>query len=412
MLISFSLCYPSSNQTRRLSLFPPLYLSLIFLYYSKLRTTTTTHQKKANVEAKNQRKTNSLLLILMAVEARHMNLFPPQLITNRDFIKTNQGSGNIYNTHMDSSVPLVDTMQEASQLFPLYNQSLICDPNISAKTSINKADSGLTYNMNIPVSAPRKRTRDSSFINGFDSYPVSQKNKFSNVSSVLDDDIFSQIQQQQQEIDRFISEHTEKVRLELEERRKRQSRMLITAIQEAVMKKLKEKDEEIERMGKLNWVLQERVKSLYVENQLWRDLAQTNEATANSLRTNLEQVLAHVSEERHVSGGGGGAAAAALADDAESSCGSNDEGWRKVVVPPQQPQGSRGGGGVQDKAVLVLGNSNTNNRKCRKCGEKESSVLLLPCRHLCLCTMCGSTLIGTCPVCDSVTNASVHVNMS
>ncbi|KAK6268398.1 hypothetical protein QUC31_012558 [Theobroma cacao] len=329
----------------------------------------------------------------MAVEARHMNLFPPQLITNSsDFIKTNQGSGNIYNTQMDSCVPLVDAMQEASQLFPLY-QSLVCDPT-SAKTSINKADSGLTYN--IPVSAPRKRPRDS-FINGFDSYPVSQKNKISGVSSVLDDDILSQIQQQQQEIDRFIAEHTEKVRLELEERRKRQSRMLITAIQEGVMKKLKEKDEEIQRMGKLNWVLQERVKSLYVENQLWRDLAQTNEATANSLRTNLEQVLAHVSEERHVSGG-----AAALADDAESSCGSSDEGWRKVVPP--QPQGR--GGGLQDKAVVG------HNRKCRKCGEKESSVLLLPCRHLCLCTMCGSTLVGTCPVCDSVTNASVHVNMS
>ncbi|XP_022724077.1 BOI-related E3 ubiquitin-protein ligase 1-like isoform X2 [Durio zibethinus] len=339
----------------------------------------------------------------MAVEAPHMNLFPPQLITNRDFFKTNQGSGNIYNTQMDSCVPLVDTMHEASQLFPL-NQSLVCDP-ISAKTSINKADSGLTYNMNIPVSAPRKRPRDS-FINGFDSYIVPQKNKISGVSSVLDDDVFSQIQQQHQEIDRFIAEHTEKVRLELEERRKRQSTMLITAIQEGVVKKLKEKDEEIQRMGKLNWVLQERVKSLYMENQLWRDLAQTNEATANSLRTNLEQVLAHVSEERHVSGGG----AAALADDAESSCGSSDEGWRKVIPPQPQGQG-RGcvGGdcGAQDKAVVV-----GNNRKCRKCGEKESSVLLLPCRHLCLCTLCGSTLVCSCPVCDSVTNGSVHVNMS
>ncbi|XP_022721715.1 BOI-related E3 ubiquitin-protein ligase 1-like [Durio zibethinus] len=332
----------------------------------------------------------------MAVEARHMNPLPPQLITNRDFIDTNQGSGNMYNTQMDSCVPLVYTMQQASQLFPLY-ESLVCDP-ISAKTSINKADSGLTYNMNIPVSAPRKRPRDSSII-GFDSYTVvPQKNKFSGVSSVLDDDIFSQIQQHQQEIDRFIAEHTEKVRLEVEERRKRQSRMLITAFQEGVMKKLKEKDEEIQRMGKLNWFLQERVKSLYVENQLLRDLALTNEATANSLRTNLEQVLAHVSEERHVSGGG----AATLADDAESSCGSNDEGWRKVVPP--QPQGR---GDEQDKAVVA-----GNNRKCRKCGEKEASVLLLPCRHLCLCTMCGSTLVGTCLVCDSVTNASVHVNMS
>ncbi|KAL4278861.1 hypothetical protein GQ457_03G040740 [Hibiscus cannabinus] len=329
----------------------------------------------------------------MAVEAPHINPFPPQLITNSGFMKTNQGSGNLCNTQMDTCVPLVDSMQQDSQFFPLY-QPLVCDP-ISAKTSINKADSGLTYNMNIPVSAPRKRPRNS-FVNDLDSYPVSQKTKLSGFSSLLDDDVLSQIQLQQQEIERFIAEHTEKVRFELEERRKRQSRMLITAIQEGAMKKLMEKDEEMQRMGKLNWILQERVKSLYVENQLWRDLAQTNEATAKSLRTNLEQVLAHVSEERHLSGG----AAAALADDAESSCGSSDEGWRKVVPPQPQLSGA---------ADMVVGN---NNRKCRKCGERESSVLLLPCRHLCLCTACGATLVGTCPVCDSITNASVHVNMS
>ncbi|XP_039070785.1 E3 ubiquitin-protein ligase BOI-like isoform X2 [Hibiscus syriacus] len=272
--------------------------------------------------------------------------------------------GNLYNSQMDSCAHLVDSMQ------PLY-QPFVCDPNISARTSINKADSGLTYNMNIPVSAPRKRSRDS-FNSGFDSYSVPQKTKLS--------DVFSQIQQQEEDIDRFISDHTEKMRMELQERRKRQSRMLINAIQEGAMKKLKEKDEEIQRIGKLNWVLQERVKSLYAENQLWRDLAQTNEATANCLRSNLEQVLAHV---------GGGA----LEEDAESRCGSSDEGWRKVVAA----------------AAEVVGNGDS---KCRKCGVEESSVLLLPCRHLCLCTICGSIMVGTCPVCHSVANARVHVNMS
>ncbi|XP_017603782.1 BOI-related E3 ubiquitin-protein ligase 1-like isoform X3 [Gossypium arboreum] len=297
----------------------------------------------------------------MAVEARHLNIFSSQFITNshsRVFIKSNQGIGEIYNTQMDSCVPLIDS------------------------------------NSMHEVSAPGKRSRDS-FTNGFDSYSLPQNNNLSGASSDVDDDVFSQIQQQH-DIDRFISDHTEKMRLEVEERRKRQSRMLITAIQESVMKKLKEKDEEIQRIGKLNWVLQERVKSLYVENQLWRDLAQTNEATANSLRNNLEQVLAHAGD----SGRGG----AALADDAESSCGSSDQGWREVVPP--QAQGSCG---AQDNnKAVVVGN---NNRKCRKCGEKESSVLLLPCRHLCLCTMCGSTMVGTCPVCLSLTNASVHVNM-
>lgn len=326
----------------------------------------------------------------MAVEARHINLFPSsQLITNRDFLKTNQVDTNLYyDTQMDSGLGFNETMPTTA-LFPFY-QSLVCDP-ILAKSSMNKDDSGLTYN----VPAPRKRPRDP--INELDAFTVTQKSKFSG-SSFIDEDIFFQIHQHQSEIDRFVAEHTQKVRMELEERRKKQSRMLVSAIQEAIIKKLKEKDDEIQRMGKLNWVLQERVKSLYVENQIWRDLAQTNEATANSLRSNLEQVLAHVSEDRHASGDGGGAT---LADDAESSCGSSDYGRRCTLAGEEV--------GVKDKVAVGV---KDNCRICKKCGERESSVLLLPCRHLCLCTLCGSTLLGTCPVCDSGMTGSVHVNLS
>lgn len=188
------------------------------------------------------------------------------------------------------------------------------------------------------------------------------------------------------------------MRLELEEQRRQESRMIVSAIQERIVKKLQEKDEEIQRIGKLNWVLQERVKSLFVENQIWRDLAQSNEAAANSLRSNLEQVLAHVSEEGHHTGNC--PATAAPEDDAESCCGSNDYGHEteaegRLVEVANGTDAVAGGG----------------DRMCKRCGVRESKVLLLPCRHLCLCTMCGSTLLN-CPVCDSVMNASVHVNFS
>ncbi|KAK1557626.1 hypothetical protein Q3G72_028319 [Acer saccharum] len=316
----------------------------------------------------------------MAVEAPHIDLFSSQLIAHphRDFVKSNQGNMNLCNTQMDSFTAFAETMPES--VLPLY-QNFDCNP-ISAKTSMDKADSGLTYN----IPAPRKRSRDS--IYDFDAFvsPVYQKNKISGFSSFVDEDVILQFQQHQSEIDRYIAQHAEKVRLELGERRKRQSRMLVSAIQEGINKKLKEKDEEIQRIGKLNWVLQERVKSLYVENQLWRDLAQTNEATAISLRSNLEQVLAHVSEERHVSG------VTLAADDAESSCGSSDYGKCRVED------------GAQDKKE--------KDRGCRKCGERESSVLVLPCRHLCLCTVCGSNLHGCCPVCHSPMDATLHINLS
>lgn len=167
---------------------------------------------------------------------------------------------------------------------------------------------------------------------------------------------------------------------ELEEQQLRQSRALLSAVQEAMLKKMKEKDDEIQKLAKVNFVLYERVNSLCEENQIWRELAQAHEAAVISLRSDLEQVLAHVSDSHR-------GAAAAEEDDAESSCGSNHHREEEEE---------------ENEAVGNL---------CRECGAQESGVLLLPCRHLCLCTTCGST-VRNCPLCHSAINASVHVNFS
>ncbi|CAI0450395.1 unnamed protein product [Linum tenue] len=171
----------------------------------------------------------------------------------------------------------------------------------------------------------------------------------------------------------------EKVRAELEDKRKRQARRIIQVIEEGMLKRLKAKEDEIDKIGKLNWALEEKVKSLCIENQIWRDLAQSNEATANALRSNLEQVLAVREDQHHHHSLDD---AAALMDDAQSCCGSNDDFENRLA-----------------------------GRMCRNCGKEESCVLLLPCRHLCLCSSCESGL-HSCPICKSAKNASFHVNMS
>lgn len=180
--------------------------------------------------------------------------------------------------------------------------------------------------------------------------------------------------------------------------------MLMELVEMRMNKRLKAKEEEIQKIGKLNWALEERVKSLSMENQIWRDLAQTSQATANALRSNLEQVLAqvhHHDEEEQNHQNCHQPAAVELADDAQSCCGSNynDEEEEEAAV------------NVKCNGNGSSSSSSNSSRVCRKCGREEACVLLLPCRHLCLCSVCGSSL-NTCPVCKSTKTASFHVNMS
>ncbi|XP_058072026.1 probable BOI-related E3 ubiquitin-protein ligase 3 [Magnolia sinica] len=319
----------------------------------------------------------------MAVEAHHLHLFPPQLITNREIVNAIETNANYYNNQMGFNVPF----PSAQTLIPFYN-STIAD-------SI-PADSGLTCNL----PAPRKNLREFNInnnngnSNGNNPFLAisDQKECHAHPFSFLGEDLSLQIQQQQLEIDRFIAQHAAKVRNELVERRRQQSKRLIAAVEERMMKRLKAKEEEIDKIGKLNWALEERVKTLCMENQIWRDLAQTNEATAIALRTNLDQVMAMVRSDP----------GRETADDAESCCdsSSHDEERRRLAVPAQDKNGA------QDK-----GEAGRMVRVCRSCGKGEACVLLLPCRHLCLCTACG-TCVHTCPVCKSSNNGSVHVNMS
>ncbi|KAI3755972.1 hypothetical protein L1987_55783 [Smallanthus sonchifolius] len=268
----------------------------------------------------------------------------------------------------------------AEPLLPMYSSAL-------ANPDLLKADSDLTYSL--PVS--RKRSRDSSSM-----CPFSTAQNINRCASFtfLGQDISSQIRQQQFEIDQCVARHAEKLRAEIEERRKRNSRKLIAALEEGITHMMKAKEDEIMKMTRLNWALEERVKSICIENQIWRELAQTNEATANALRSNLKQVLeqlVHCDYNHRTTTAGEDDAAVALADDAQSCCESNNDNERTLTE--------------QDSS-----NSNMN-RLCKSCWKAESSVLLLPCRHLCLCTGCTSS-VHICPICKSSKNISVHVHMS
>ncbi|MED6197920.1 hypothetical protein PIB30_061379 [Stylosanthes scabra] len=375
----------------------------------------------------------------MAVEARHLNLFPPQLISNRDMmnnhIETTNMNLNLYNAHQlgySSLLPLSGTTTTAAagaevMLPPAMYSSIAADSLPQQQKTPIKSESTLSYN-NIPLSRKRSRDTSSSINYPFpSSYPATasaaaaaavsvqphHKNGGSGSFTFLGEDITLQIHQHQLDIDQLVAQRMEKVRMELEEKRKRHARRIMEAIEVSVVKRLKAKEDEIEKIGKLNWALEEKVKSLCIENQIWRDLAQTNEATANALRTNLEQVLAQrggaAVEDDGATVCPGGAATAAVMDDAESCCGSSDDCGDNKNLEEKVVESCGGGGGWR---TLAGGSAqDKGGRLCRNCGKGESCVLILPCRHLCLCTVCGSSL-HTCPICKSIKTASVHVNMS
>ncbi|XP_042413585.1 probable BOI-related E3 ubiquitin-protein ligase 3 isoform X1 [Zingiber officinale] len=277
---------------------------------------------------------------LMSVEAHRLDLFPSQLIRN--------GWEFVGGSRQDRSA--VHDMQLGSAggtLLPF------AAPMAKTAAAASTSESGLTFN-NLPE-ASRKRPRELS----------------DNTLSFLGEDLSSLVQQQMFHVDRLILQHqVEKVRMELVEKLKRFLRRILAAVEEGVSKRLKAKEEEMERVRYLNLALEERVRSLCVENQMWRELARSSEATAHALRANLEQALAAAAE----------AQPEAAADDAESCCeGGNPAEGRRLV--------------------------------CRSCGEREPAVLLLPCRHLCVCAACGPAA-AACPVCHCCKTGSVLVNMS
>jgi len=203
--------------------------------------------------------------------------------------------------------------------------------------------------------------------------------------SLLADDISAHLQHENEDIQRFMRLQTEKVRVALEEKSQRHSRVLVATIEEGMMRTLKEKETELENASRRNAELEERVKQLTMDKQIWQNMAKSNEAKVTTLKSNLEQVVAQCREQIREGYGD------SEADDAESCC--HDDT------------------GDVHARTLKENKELKDQRTCRACRRNDICILLLPCRHLCLCKECESRL-HTCPLCNSMKNGGVQIYMS
>lgn len=203
------------------------------------------------------------------------------------------------------------------------------------------------------------------------------------LSALLSDDLATQIKQQRDELDQFLQAQGEQLRRTLAEKRQRHYRSLLSAAEEAAARRLNERTAEVERAARRNKELEAKVAQLSREAHAWQAKVRAQEAAAATLQAQLQQAILRaggggsVDHRRDVGGGEGGN----QADDAESA-----------YVDPER---------VAEPAAGVL--------VCRACGNRVASVVLLPCRHLCLCTDCNG-VVQACPLCFSVRKTSVEVN--
>ncbi|KAF8027268.1 hypothetical protein BT93_E0240 [Corymbia citriodora subsp. variegata] len=197
-------------------------------------------------------------------------------------------------------------------------------------------------------------------------------------SSLFSSDFASLIKQQREEIDQFLQAQGEQLRRTLAEKRRRQYRALLVAAEESVARRLREKDVEAEKAARRNAELAARAAQLGAEARAWEAKARAQEAAAASLQAHLEQAQAMMSgRDRRSENAGGEAGPEAQAEDAES-----------VYADPDRVAGPGPG--------------------CRACGERVATVVLLPCRHFCVCAECDR-VVGACPVCFCMRGSSVEV---
>ncbi|KAK7283295.1 hypothetical protein RIF29_12716 [Crotalaria pallida] len=200
--------------------------------------------------------------------------------------------------------------------------------------------------------------------------------------SLLGDDIDRELLHQDAEVDRFLRVQGEQLRETILEKVQATQQQIFSIIEDRVLQKLREKEAEVESINKRNIELEEHMEQLAVEADAWQQRAIYNEHMIAALKFNLQQVYAQ-------------------SRDIKERCGDSEVDDTTSCI----------NGGTIDFHLLSKGNNDMKEMMtCKACRVNEVTMLLLPCKHLCLCKDCESRL-SFCPLCQSSKFIGMEVYM-
>ncbi|XP_078432487.1 S-ribonuclease binding protein 1 [Wolffia australiana] len=244
---------------------------------------------------------------------------------------------------------------------------------------------------------PNKRLKEQMFINsqnrpvstglGLALYDRNMGGASSSVESsslflMLDDEVRRELQRQEAELDCFLKSKGEMMRQAVLEKIQAKQLAMLTSIEDRIFRRLREKESEVESINRKNKELEEQMKLLTAEVASWQNRAHDNEIVISTLNLHLQQVLAQSRNSREGCGD-------SEVDDTASCCDVKAEDLRQVSREKKDAKGQ-----------LI----------CSFCQIREARMLLLPCRHLCLCKNCEGKL-GFCPLCQSSKVVGMEVFM-
>nr|XP_017245079.1 PREDICTED: E3 ubiquitin-protein ligase BOI-like [Daucus carota subsp. sativus] len=287
----------------------------------------------------------------------------------------------------------------------LGSKNMVIQPQVNETVPAHSAPA----NMQLP-DGQRKRSRESSITNE----AINLHNLYFPVPNFAPPQIRDEMIALR-ESDRLLCQQSKKIRVQFAEKQNQALQHLVNSVRGPLVNLLKQKDVELSNFKRLNCALHEGINDLYNENQKLSDCAGAWKIKAVSLYTNLEVAMGELRRLQGLVPAIGAVEAPHEEQEAKSYSGSNvsaenTPGNSQAVAKAED--GETAAEKVQIGAAET-GEGSGEKMMCLICGELETSVLALPCRHLCFCLVCGtreSLLYGPCPVCETTMIATAPIS--